>query len=111
MMTVNQLSKRSGIAPHVARYYSCIGLLTTARYPENDFRSACIVTSSESAHQGARCGDAQTLNPWNLNLQPFVHARRYRTSALHPCYRGSRFAFEKKGVSPIESVAETAIGA
>ncbi|WP_367280339.1 MerR family DNA-binding transcriptional regulator [Sulfuricaulis sp.] len=110
-MTVNQLSKRSGIAPHVVRYYSRIGLLTTTRHPENDSRSVCIVTSSESAHQGARYGDAQTLNPWNLTLAPLVHARRYRTSALHPCYPGSRFAFEKKGASPIESVVEARIEA
>lgn len=111
MMTVNQLSKRSGIAPHVARYDSRIGLLTPARHPDNDYRSVCFVTQSESAHQRTKYGDAQTLNPWNLTLLPLAHARRYRTSALHLCYPDSRFAFEKKSVSPIESVVEARIEA
>lgn len=38
MMTVSQLSKRSGIAPHVVRYYSRIGLLTPARHPDNGYQ-------------------------------------------------------------------------
>jgi MerR family transcriptional regulator, Zn(II)-responsive regulator of zntA len=38
MMTVNQLSKRSGIAPHVVRYYSRIGLLAPARHPDNGYQ-------------------------------------------------------------------------
>jgi MerR family transcriptional regulator, Zn(II)-responsive regulator of zntA len=38
MMTVSQLSKRSGIAPHVVRYYSRIGLLMPARHPDNGYQ-------------------------------------------------------------------------
>lgn len=38
MMTVNQISKHSGIAPHVVRYYSRIGLLTPARHPDNGYQ-------------------------------------------------------------------------
>jgi len=38
MMTVSQLSKRSGIAPHVVRYYSRIGLLTPTRHPDNGYQ-------------------------------------------------------------------------
>jgi DNA-binding transcriptional MerR regulator len=38
MMTVSQLSKRSGVAPHVVRYYARIGLLTPARHPDNGYQ-------------------------------------------------------------------------
>ena len=38
MMTVNQLSKRGSVAPHVIRYYSRIGLLNPARHPENGYK-------------------------------------------------------------------------
>lgn len=38
MMTVRQLSKQSGIAPHVVRYYSLIGQLTPVRHPDNGYR-------------------------------------------------------------------------
>ena len=38
MMTVNQISKRSGYAPHVVRYYARIGLLTPARHPDNGYQ-------------------------------------------------------------------------
>ncbi|MEW6330497.1 MAG: MerR family transcriptional regulator [Pseudomonadota bacterium] len=38
MMTVSQLSKRIGIAPHVVRYYSRIGLLSPARHPDNGYQ-------------------------------------------------------------------------
>ena len=100
MMTVSQLSKRSGIAPHVARYYSCIGLLTPVRHPDNDYRSVCFVTQSESAHQRTKYGDAQTLNPWNLTLPPIVHARRYRTSALHSYYPDHRLHVRKDPSHP-----------
>jgi DNA-binding transcriptional MerR regulator len=95
MMTVSQLSKRSGIAPHVARYYSRIDLLTPVRHPDNDYRSVCFVTQSESAHQRTKYGDAQTLNPWNPTLPLIARARRYCTSALHSYYPDSRFTFEK----------------
>jgi DNA-binding transcriptional MerR regulator len=95
MMTVSQLSKRSGIAPHVVCYCSRIGLLTPARHLDNDYRSVCFVTQSESAHQRTKYGDAQTLNPWNLTLPPIAHARRYCTSAFHSYHPDSRFTFEK----------------
>lgn len=38
MMTVSQLSKHSGIAPHVVRYYARIGLLAPARHPDNGYQ-------------------------------------------------------------------------
>jgi hypothetical protein len=95
MMTVSQHSKRNGIAPHVGRYYSRIDLLTPAQNPDNDYRSVCFVMQSESAHQRTKYGDAQTLNLRNPTLPPIVHARRYRTSALHSFYPDSRFTFEK----------------
>jgi hypothetical protein len=95
MMTVSQHSKRNGIAPHVGRYYSRIDLLTPAQNPDNDYRSVCFVTQSESAHQRTKYADAQTLNPWNPTLPLIAHARRYCTSALHSYYPDSRFTFEK----------------
>jgi DNA-binding transcriptional MerR regulator len=115
MMIVSQLSKRSGIAPHVVCYYSLIGLLTPARHPDNDYRSACFVTQSESAHQRTKYGDAQTPNPRNPTLPLIAHARRYCTSALHSYYPDSRFTFEKirhlltlgeAGESPCQEVRE-----
>ncbi len=38
MMTVSELSKRGGIAPHVVRYYARIGLLDPARDPGNGYK-------------------------------------------------------------------------
>ena len=38
MMTVSELSKRGGLAPHVIRYYARIGLLEPARNPENGYK-------------------------------------------------------------------------
>ena len=38
MMTVSQLSKHGGVAPHVVRYYSRIGLLEPIRHPENNYK-------------------------------------------------------------------------
>lgn len=38
MMTVNEFSKRSAIAPHVVRYYARIGLLQPARHSENGYK-------------------------------------------------------------------------
>jgi MerR family transcriptional regulator, Zn(II)-responsive regulator of zntA len=115
MMTVSQLSKRSGIAPHVVCYYSRSGLLTPARRPDNGYRSVCFVTQSESAHQRTKFGDAQTLNPRNPTLPLIAHAWRNCTSALHSYYPDSRFTFEKirhllalgeAGESPSQEVRE-----
>jgi DNA-binding transcriptional MerR regulator len=115
MMIVSQLSKRSGIAPHVVCYYPLSGLLTPARHPDNDYRSVCFVTQSESAHQRTKYGDAQTPNLRNPTLPLIAHARRYCTSALHSFYPDSRFTFEKirhlltlgeAGESPCQEVCE-----
>ena len=38
MMTVTQLSRHGGIAPHVVRYYTRIGLLDPARDPNNGYK-------------------------------------------------------------------------
>lgn len=37
-MIVNELSKQTGIAPHVVRYYARIGLLQPTRHPENGYK-------------------------------------------------------------------------
>ncbi len=37
-MIVNDLARHSGIAPHVVRYYSRIGLLQPTRHPENGYK-------------------------------------------------------------------------
>ncbi len=37
-MIVNDLARHSGIAPHVVRYYSRIGLLRPTRHPENGYK-------------------------------------------------------------------------
>lgn len=115
MMTVSQLSKRSGIAPHVVCYYSRSGLLTPARRPDNGYRSVCFVIQSVPARQCTKCGVAQTQSPWNPILPPMVHARRYHASALHSYYQDSRFTFEnirhiiglsEAGESPCREVRE-----
>lgn len=116
MMTVSQLSKRSGFAPHVARHYSLIGQLTPARHPDNDYRSVCFVIQSVPARQCTKYGVAQTLSPWNPTLPPIVHARRYHASALHSYHQDSRFTFEnirhimglsEAGESDCQKVRET----
>ncbi len=38
MITVNALSKHSGVSAHTVRYYSRIGLLKPRRHPENGYR-------------------------------------------------------------------------
>ncbi len=38
MMTVSQLSRHGGIAPHVVRYYARIGLLEPRRDPGNGYK-------------------------------------------------------------------------
>ena len=38
MMTVNDLSKHTGVSSHAVRYYSRIGLLKPGRNPENGYR-------------------------------------------------------------------------
>lgn len=38
MMTVTQLSRHGGIAPHVVRYYTRIGLLDPTRDPNNGYK-------------------------------------------------------------------------
>ena len=38
MLTVNQLSKVSGVSPHAIRYYSRMGILQPVRDPQNDYR-------------------------------------------------------------------------
>jgi MerR family Zn(II)-responsive transcriptional regulator of zntA len=38
MMTVCEFSSRSGVPPHVVRYYSRIGLLNPARHPDNGYK-------------------------------------------------------------------------
>jgi len=38
MMTVNDLSRRSGVTSHAVRYYSRIGLLKPGRNPDNGYR-------------------------------------------------------------------------
>jgi DNA-binding transcriptional MerR regulator len=115
MMTASQLSKRSGMAPHVMCYYSRTGLLTPARHPDNDYRSVCFVIQSVPARQCTKYGVAQTLSPWNPTLPPIVHARRYHASALHSYYQDSRFTFEnirhimglsEAGESPCQEVRE-----
>lgn len=115
MMTVSQLAKRSGIAPHVVCYYSRSGLLTPARRPDNGYRSVCFVIQSVPARQCTKYGVAQTLSPWNPILPPIVHARRYHASALHSYYQDSRFTFEnirhiiglsEAGESPCQEVRE-----
>ena len=37
-MIVNEISKQTGVAPHVVRYYARIGLLRPARHPENGYK-------------------------------------------------------------------------
>ncbi len=37
-MIVNDLARHTGVAPHVVRYYSRIGLLQPARHPENGYK-------------------------------------------------------------------------
>ncbi len=37
-MTVNELAKSAGVAPHVVRYYARIGLLKPTRNPENGYK-------------------------------------------------------------------------
>jgi DNA-binding transcriptional MerR regulator len=115
MMTASQLSKRSGMAPHVVCYYSRLGLLTPARHPDNDYRSVYFVIQSVPARQCTKYGVAQTLSPWNPTLPPIVHARRYHASALHSYYQDSRFTFEnirhimglsEAGESPCQEVRE-----
>jgi len=38
MMTVNDLSQRTGVTSHTVRYYSRIGLLKPGRNPDNGYR-------------------------------------------------------------------------
>ena len=38
MMTVNEFSRRSDVAPHVVRFYARIGLLEPTRHPENGYK-------------------------------------------------------------------------
>jgi len=38
MMTVNDLSRRTGVTSHAVRYYSRIGLLNPGRNPDNGYR-------------------------------------------------------------------------
>lgn len=38
MMTVNDLSRRTGVTSHAVRYYSRIGLLKPGRNPDNGYR-------------------------------------------------------------------------
>jgi len=38
MMTVNDLSQRTGVTSHAVRYYSRIGLLKPGRNPDNGYR-------------------------------------------------------------------------
>jgi len=38
MMTVSEFSVRGGVAPHVIRFYSRIGLLNPARHPDNGYK-------------------------------------------------------------------------
>jgi len=37
-MTVNELAKQTGVAPHVVRYYTRAGLLRPRRHPTNEYR-------------------------------------------------------------------------
>jgi MerR family Zn(II)-responsive transcriptional regulator of zntA len=38
MMTVSEISREGGVAPHVVRYYARIGLLNPDRNPDNGYR-------------------------------------------------------------------------
>lgn len=38
MMTVADISRRSGVTPHAVRYYSRLGLLVPGRHPDNGYR-------------------------------------------------------------------------
>lgn len=61
MLTVSELAKQSGIAPHTVRYYIRSGLLTPGKTQENNYRlfSTQAVQQVKFVYQAKRLGLAQ----------------------------------------------------
>jgi DNA-binding transcriptional MerR regulator len=78
MFTVNELSKRGGIAPHVVRYYSRIGLLEPARHPGNGYK----LFSRDDVARLRFIRQAQSLGYTLEEIRRFLELRRAGRS---PC--------------------------
>ena len=79
-MTVVQLSQRAGVASHVVRYYTRLGLLTPVRHPDNQYRLYC------SAHM-SRLRFIQQAKALGFSLREIKSLLQDAEQGRSPCPR------------------------